>query len=941
MYQDLFDQLTEKKVIDFLEIDFVLEGETYKGLCPKKHSSDSGKSFHIGSKRFHCWSCGVGGNLIHLIELVKFGTVSKKVFSENYSKARDIACDIAGISRFRQPNLSAKELEAIEKQQREQNTIEEVLTRATVLSHIFLLKRIKKDYILKLELNKSDVIRFKIGYCYSGLLKDLLKEFNIDEISLTGFITGKNGKWKTVLRNRFLFPYIKDGQTVYFSGRLPIGKDGVKYKKMPSWNEKTPFVSKHLRNNVYYNEDAIKGAARLVLSEGITDCIIGSKNGFSTIASGGVNIKNEMLDRLLGLTRNIDYLYICFDQEDSKAGETASLKIAKYFLEHQREIKIIVLPFEKGKTDIKLFFLKNQREDFIRLIENSKTLIEFKIGKIEPISDRMMLTKDLRPIFELISLVDNITMNNYLNYLLKNTFHFKSTDIQVFRTEIKRMQKEKLSQGKDAKKLTPSSNLQALSQGLDFVNNVLYYTIFDQQLEEYSDPETGQVSTRLIQIPYIASSEREFIKATPENLLKKKLFFDKTLLASMRLSGQWDIQGSAYSITNFISKQKTVDVGLLFLEIKKYFDEYIIFPRKNISNHFTTLIMASYLIMVFDTIGYVHLHAEKQSGKTRVLEILEGLGYNTMLSSSISDASVFRVIESMRCMLLTDEAENLDPSAKAQMNNPSEKLQLLNSGYKKSGAAIRIEKFDNQLVPMKYSTFCIKVFAGTKEINPILRDRTITYLLKRADGEKIKNFMPSALQGEWRGIKNKLYFFAMEAAGRISDIYRYELPIIYKDVLDKNQITSREYEIWSPYLSIAKYIDEKTNNEYKVFSSLIKISNRTIEYKKYLESDSWVNRLIALIFDYMQQNKNNDDLKDYYNLTDMSNFIRGNEGFENLNSNTLTRNMYGKLHLTRPNDKIRIRRQGENVRDTWVKISEHKIIEAIKRHGIILDKGEK
>jgi len=937
MYSQLIDLLTEEKIISFLNLEMVKEGYIYKGLCPKKHTSDSGKSFHIGGKRFHCWNCGIGGNLIHLIELVKFGTISKKKFTHNYSQARDIACDIAGVNRFLQSNLSAEEIEKLELIQREQNIIEEVLTRITELTHKYLLFKIKQDYISELELNKKDVIDFKIGFCYPNLLKDLVKEFDILEIALTGFIYKKDGSWKMNLKNRFLFPYLINSQTVYFSGRLPIKKEGVKYKKLLSWNEdKTPLVSRYLRNDVFYNEDAIKNTSEIILAEGITDTIYAVKNSFSTIGSGGVNIKEKMLERLFALIRNIETVYICFDQEESRAGEIAAQKIAKFFLERQREIKIIILPFEHKKIDIKLFFLNYKREDFLKIIEESKTLIEFKISKISIITNRMELTKKILPVLELISLVDSLTINNYLNYLLKNTFQFKSSDIQAFRTEIKRIQKNRTLEEKDKKSLTPSSNLHVLGQGLDFVGNTLYYTIFDQQLEQYTDPESGQLSTRLIQIPYIVSSEREFIKATPENLLKKKLFFDKSLLVNMRFSSQWAIQNAPYSITDYISKQKSVDIGVLYEQIKKYFDEYIIFPRQNISIHFVTVIMASYLIMIFDTIGYIHLHAEKQSGKTRVLEIIEGLGYNSMLSSSISDASVFRVIESMRCMLLTDEAENLDPSAKAQANNPSEKLQLLNSGYKKSGAAIRIEKTDNQLIPMKYSTFCIKIFAGTKEINPILRDRTITYLLKRAEGSVIKNFTPSALQGEWNELKNKLYFFAMEAAPRISDIYRYELPIIHKDILDRNKIVSREYEIWAAYLSVAKYIDEKTENKFQVFTSLLKISNKTIEYKEFLESDSWINRLIILIYEFVQQNK--DGEKDFYNLTDMCNFIRGNEGFENLNSNSLVRSMYGKLYLTSPKEKIRLRRKNENVKDTWLKIPEKRILEAIERHGIILEK---
>jgi DNA primase len=45
----------------------------YQGICPTGHTSSSGKSFHIDSNLevFHCFNCGIGGDVISLVESVK------------------------------------------------------------------------------------------------------------------------------------------------------------------------------------------------------------------------------------------------------------------------------------------------------------------------------------------------------------------------------------------------------------------------------------------------------------------------------------------------------------------------------------------------------------------------------------------------------------------------------------------------------------------------------------------------------------------------------------------------------------------------------------------------------------------------------------------------------------------------------------------------------
>jgi hypothetical protein len=944
-YNELFDKLNESDVIEFLSLSVKLNNGVWKGNCPSNHPSTSGESFQINNKQFHCWNCGVGGNLVHLIEFIKFGTTSKKKMTDNYRQARDIACDIAGMNRIFSSNLSAEELKQIEEEQAEREIFSSILTRANDLMNTHLLDSFKGEIYKEIELDRKEIELFKIGFCYSTLLTDLKKEFEMEEIESTGLVERIGKRHELTLGKRYIFPFIRNQRVMYMSGRVPYSDKAnkAKYKKLSMHDEtERPYISRYLKNDVFFNEDILKGAKEIIITEGLTDCIKAVSNGIPAMASSSVSTREDVFKQVIDLLKNIHDVYLCYDVEKSEAGQKSAFKVAELFLKEKKELKIIQLPKDDNcdKIDLKDYFKDHGKNDFIVLKDKAKTLIEKMIEGIDPKVSRQKMGQQLSPVLHLLALTDDITTNNYLNYLIKSTFGLKNQEISIYKNEIKRIKKcqqQDERKIKEDKKSVKGNDLKTVGQGQDFINDCLYYTIFDQELETFTDPESGEVKSRLVQIPYLVTSKREYTKANPEELLKRGFFFNKSLMPSVGLVNQWSTHSSVpYSIPDFISHNYEIDVPELYKKVKYYFDQYIVFPEKNIAVHLALAIMASYVLMVFDTIGYIHLHAEKRSGKTRALEIIEGLGYNAVMSSSISDAGLFRVIEATRCLLITDEAENLDPSAKAQAQNQSEKLQLLNAGYKRSGAAIRVENVNNNLTPVKYSTYSIKIFAGIKEINSVLRDRTITHLLKRVPGG-VKHFVPSALQAEWLQLRNQLHVFGMTMASRISEIYRHELPIIHKDILERSNIVSREYEIWSPYLSIAKLIDEKSNGKTDTFADLLSIAGTSMRYKQQLEDDSYINRLLILINDFMNENDSSTtegELKDYYNLTDMANFIKGNEGFEFVSASVLSKNMYGKFYLAKADEKKRIRRESQNIKDTYLRITKQSIADALERCGV-------
>ncbi|MDD1475279.1 CHC2 zinc finger domain-containing protein, partial [Dolichospermum sp. ST_sed4] len=65
-------------------------GNRLRGDCPSgKHTSQSGRCFNVNIDKnyYHCFNCGIGGDVIDLVELVQNCTFTEalKWFKENYN----------------------------------------------------------------------------------------------------------------------------------------------------------------------------------------------------------------------------------------------------------------------------------------------------------------------------------------------------------------------------------------------------------------------------------------------------------------------------------------------------------------------------------------------------------------------------------------------------------------------------------------------------------------------------------------------------------------------------------------------------------------------------------------------------------------------------------------------------------------------------------------
>lgn len=187
---------------------------------------------------------------------------------------------------------------------------------------------------------------------------------------------------------------------------------------------------------------------------------------------------------------------------------------------------------------------------------------------------------------------------------------------------------------------------------------------------------------------------------------------------------------------------------------------------------------------------------EKRCGKSLALEVVSHLLPNPLMTSSISSASLFRILDRDNSkVILIDESDTV-----FGRNGDKEKAealrQLLNASFKRGQSVIRCE-------PPKYEPKEFKIFApialagiGTSAIPETVADRALMIEMRRMlPNEQILEFESDEVEKYFSPIKEKLQNFATENESRYREL-RPELP--------RESLNPRARDLWKPLYKVAE-----------------------------------------------------------------------------------------------------------------------------------------
>ena len=498
--------------------------------CPN-HKSQSHRSLHVmlDKQGWYCFGCGVGGDVLQLVEFINDGVVTRGQsgpMPESHQSARDFLAAKASLPSLSSYGLSPEQMAEAEAARSLELRVQSALTDLASFYHQRLKENSEVLQWLHSQYGITDetIENLAVGYADNngdtenreGVIATLTNKkhgFSLRELSATGAFrpTGQDGLFP-FFEKRIVFPYWSRGRVVFMIGRkTPWTPDRnwehSKYKKLPVHNDSANrHIAPCINNGYLFNEDCLLAhPERLIITEGVTDCISLMEHGFAAVSPVTVRIRAADWERLLPRLRSVKTVYICQDNEISQAGLRGALKTASVLAGHKIQTRLVVLPLDEhqenarhelkerfgldtavgprdltqrltgrpekeikeaeellaaAKIDVNDFFAAGHTAvDFEGLIAEAKMPLEFGISRLPTDVSEEERNRSLEPVLCEVAQLVPLEQNRHLK-LIQEHFGKSNLSLAVLRDQIRVLQKEKRAQAKQEKKRekrTPSA----------------------------------------------------------------------------------------------------------------------------------------------------------------------------------------------------------------------------------------------------------------------------------------------------------------------------------------------------------------------------------------------------------------------------------------------------------------------------------------------------
>ncbi len=765
------DQVIEELLGDELNYPGYGAWATYD-KCPSCGSSD-GFRVNLDSQTFICFSSK---------EQQRFwgDVIDYVMFARKYSfqEALEYLAKRAGIEL---PILSEEE----NAERQKQKTVNGILTYTADYYAGKLTAKVT-DYLTGRGFTEETIKERRIGYAPGdhGLFRYLPeKGFTREEISLSGVADGGRDYFAAPsdsgIEGFITFPNLDGGLVLDIQGRaFPGGKP--KYKNLPG----------ALRRP--YNFRAAS-APEVIIAEGIPDAISAIQMGHAAVGIYGVNGFRAEWVELFSRARQI---FVCMDSDD--AGNKKAIEIARLFgkrarivqLQGVKDVNELLQKRGDQAKDVFKDFLQQAKSPYQVLIDR---LPENPLERLEPINEIMELLAEMEP----------LDCMYYLGALKVKTGITKKDLQEQLNTITKRLQKAAKSvshQNVGEPELLEDPTF--IKLGLDIANGILIMSQnFHLKLRtangvdyETWEPKLITSDRRLIPIP-----KRKGI--SDKELVTLKLGeSDKPLAVRAEVNdaeNRWSKFGF-YSISAFLKGEApSIDMAALYQEILACIHKWFYSESEEDYIICALYIIMTYFIELFMAVPYIHINGMPGSGKSTLARVFEILTFNGMLLIEPSDASFFRMAETMQLTAIVDEKENIGSRYAAQANPLL--MSFLKSRYQRNAFVTR-QDTNNVGTTVKFETFGATVLCNVHGLEDILSQRAIPVLTQEVPKDKqnlIVGKQPR-INDEFRQIRDRLYCAAMEHYLKIRELAEQDT---------RGTTNARDNEMFHPLLVLADFID--------------------------------------------------------------------------------------------------------------------------------------
>ncbi len=362
--------------------------QNYSGLCPFHGEKTPSFSVHASRQFFHCFGCGVSGDVFTFVQKIENITFPEAVRA--VAQKLGIAAPKAQFSSPQEAREARTRGLLLDLHEAACQWFQEQLARPEGAA--------AREYLRGRGLNPEAIARFRIGFApESGfLLRDKLKPLaDEDALRESGLFSWKDredsrsnaprdgepakpapASLYSKFRNRIVFPICNEGgKVIAFTGRTLATdeKSGPKYLNSPE----TPIYSKsHVLFNLHLAKEAIRRLDYIILVEGQMDCISVFNAGYHNVIASSGTAFTEPQARLLA--RFSKKIVVNFDPDT--AGAAAAERSLAMLVSEDFEIRILTL--DQG-FDPDLFVRRQGAEAYGAALKSAQKYFAYLIDRAQ------------------------------------------------------------------------------------------------------------------------------------------------------------------------------------------------------------------------------------------------------------------------------------------------------------------------------------------------------------------------------------------------------------------------------------------------------------------------------------------------------------------------------------------------------------------------------
>ncbi len=365
---ELIDEIRNSNdIVDVISqyVNLKKSGRNFFGLCPFHNEKSPSFAVSPDKQIFHCFGCGVGGNVFHFIS---------KIENVGFVEALKMMASRANITLPTLDNGQDNKIAYLK------SKVYEINNQAAQFYHDNLYKPTAKtaqDYIKKRKLDNTTLKNFLIGYSgnFNELYQNLKSKGFSDEEILASSLVNRNerGEFIDRFRKRLMFP-IQDerGRVIAFGGRI-LEDNKIQNIKSPKYiNSSENIVYSKGRHLFGLYQAKKQKIDKILIVEGYMDAISLHQRGITNVVASLGTALTEAQGRLL--RNNSEQVIIGYDSDG--AGQAATLRGLEILQNLGCDIRILQI---EGAKDPDEYILKYGPERLQKCMDSAISLIEYKV----------------------------------------------------------------------------------------------------------------------------------------------------------------------------------------------------------------------------------------------------------------------------------------------------------------------------------------------------------------------------------------------------------------------------------------------------------------------------------------------------------------------------------------------------------------------------------